>query len=99
MQSATQGVVIHQVLRAAPPEQQWILVPTHLSGNEIPPTKYLESNSTGGAPEAQPPLPRPEPLSVLQLQQPVLPPLQVDGSDKLYLEETLARMEQVAKAS
>ena len=61
---------------------------------------------------------------MVQLQQPVLPPLipkpqatelvlgkdtsmedgrtpklQVDGSDKLYAEETLARMEQAAKAS
>ena len=124
MQGATQGVVIHQVLRAAPPGQHWILVPTQPSGNEIPQTRHLEYNSTGGALEAQPPQPRPEPLSVLQLQQPVLPPLipkpqatelvlgkdtsmedgrtpklQVDGSDKLYAEETLARMEQAAKAS
>ena len=124
MQGATQDVVIHQVLRAAPPGQHWILVPTQPSGNEIPQTRHLEYNSTGGALEAQPPQPRPEPLSVLQLQQPVLPPLipkpqatepvlgkdtsmedrrtpklQVEGSDKLYVEETLARMEQAAKES
>ena len=75
MQSAAQGVVIHQVLRSAPPGQQWILVPTQPSGIEIPLMRYLEHNNTGGAPEAQPPQPRPEPLPVLQLQQPVLPPL------------------------
>ena len=75
MQSAAQGVAIHQVLGAAPPGQQWILVPTQPSGNEIPRTRYLEYKNTGGAPEARPPQPRLEPLPVLQLQQPVLPPL------------------------
>ena len=121
---ATQGAVTRPVLRAAPPGQDWILVPAQPSGNETPQTKCLEYNSTAGASEAQPLQPGPEQLSVPQPQPPVLPPLipkprdtepeigidtsmendrtprlQIDGSDKLYVEETLARMEQAAKES
>ena len=74
-QSAAQGAVIRPVLIAAPPGQQWILVPAQPSGNEILQTRCLEYNSTAGASEAQPPQPGPEPLSMPQPQQPVLPPL------------------------
>ena len=143
MGSATQGVVIHHMLGAAPPPaptpgpssqplappgQQWILVPTQYSGNEVHQQyvgqRYLECKNTGGAPKAQPPQTRPEPLPVLQLQQPVLPSLipepqatepvlgkgrsmedkrtsklQVDGSNRLHVIDTLARIEETAKTS
>ena len=121
--SAAQGAVIRPLLRAAP-SRRWILVPAQPSGNELPQKRCLEYNSIAGASEAQHPQPGPEPLSVPQPQQPVLPllipkpqdtepglgkdmgmedrrtpKLQINGSNKLYVEETLARMEQAAKES
>ena len=96
------------------PGQQWILVPNQPSGNAMyqqqyagqnqykaPQTGYLEYENHGGAPGALPPQPSQDPLPVLQLQQPVLPPLipkpqatePVLGKDTNMEEERISKLQ------
>ena len=100
-QRATQGAVTYPVQRAAPPGQRWILVPEQPSSNETPQTRCLEDNSTPGTSEAPPPQPGPEPeiKTDNSTDDDETPKLQTNESDKLYVRETVTRMEQAARES